>query len=145
VFSAIILWNPIPTPSITANRHAHPIAEFRAAFAPPLIARAPPVKKPAITFQFVSTYSTLLVPPPGQIPSIRLRASPTGIIWILLLPHSLHRTVERREQSSPNSKVSSQYRCSRFYRCEGANPSFAIWGVSKAFDTVPYCPSNCLK
>jgi hypothetical protein len=31
VFSAIILWNPIPTPSITASKHAHPIAEFRAA------------------------------------------------------------------------------------------------------------------
>jgi hypothetical protein len=49
VFSAIILWNPIPTPSITAKKHAHMIAEFRAAFIPPLIASAPPVKKPAIT------------------------------------------------------------------------------------------------
>jgi len=49
VFSAIILWNPIPTPSITAKKHAHMIAEFRAAFIPPLIARAPPVRKPAIT------------------------------------------------------------------------------------------------
>jgi hypothetical protein len=49
VFSAIILWKPIPTPSITASRHAHPIAEFLAAFAPPRMARAPPVKKPAMT------------------------------------------------------------------------------------------------
>jgi hypothetical protein len=31
VFSAIILWKPIPTPSITASKHAHPIAEFLAA------------------------------------------------------------------------------------------------------------------
>jgi hypothetical protein len=49
VFSAIILWNPIPTPSITANKHAHPIAEFLAALYPPLMASAPPVKNPAIT------------------------------------------------------------------------------------------------
>lgn len=49
VFSAIILWNPIPTPSITASRQAHPIAEFLAAFMPPLTANAPPVKNPAIT------------------------------------------------------------------------------------------------
>jgi hypothetical protein len=49
VFSAIILWNPIPTPSITASKHAQPIAEFLAAFAPPLIASAPPVKNPAMT------------------------------------------------------------------------------------------------
>lgn len=49
VFSAIILWNPIPTPSMTASKHAHPIAEFLAAFSPPLTANAPPVKNPAMT------------------------------------------------------------------------------------------------
>jgi hypothetical protein len=49
VFSAIILWNPIPTPSITARKTAHPIAEALAALKPPLAAKAPPVKKPAIT------------------------------------------------------------------------------------------------
>lgn len=52
VFSAIILWNPIPTPSMTANKIAHPIAPLRIALAPPLTARAPPVKNPAmIAFQ----------------------------------------------------------------------------------------------
>jgi len=49
VFSAIILWKPIPTPSMTANRQPHAMAELRADLHPPLIARAPPVKKPAIT------------------------------------------------------------------------------------------------
>lgn len=43
------LWNPIPTPSITASSTAQPIAEFRAAFTPPRTARLPPVKKPAMT------------------------------------------------------------------------------------------------
>lgn len=49
VFSAIILWNPIPTPSITPKKMAHMIAEFLAAFIPPRMASAPPVKKPAMT------------------------------------------------------------------------------------------------
>jgi hypothetical protein len=48
-FSAIILWNPIPVPSIIASKHAHPIVEFRAAFAPPLIASVRPVKNLAMT------------------------------------------------------------------------------------------------
>lgn len=34
---------------MTASSIAHPIAEFRAAFAPPRIAKAPPVKNPAMT------------------------------------------------------------------------------------------------
>lgn len=55
VFSAIILWNPIPTPSMTANKQAHPIAEFLAAFKPPLTASAPPVKKPAMTSNLLAT------------------------------------------------------------------------------------------
>ena len=60
VFSAIILWNPIPTPSMTASKHAHPIAEFLAALYPPLMANAPPVKNPAITVP-------LSAPTPSQI------------------------------------------------------------------------------
>ena len=56
VFSAIILWIPIPTPSITPNRMAHPIAEFLAAFNPPRTARAPPVKKPAIIALYGSSF-----------------------------------------------------------------------------------------
>ena len=49
VFSAIILLKPIPTPSMTASKHAQPIAEFLAAFIPPRTASAPPVKNPAMT------------------------------------------------------------------------------------------------
>ena len=85
VFSAIILVIPIPTPSITANRHAHPIAEFLAAFIPPRTASAPPVKNPAITTQthgqpsfplnqsHLSRSSSLpfLKPPPLLLSSIR--------------------------------------------------------------------------
>ena len=49
VFSAITLCIPIPTPSITANKIAHPIAEFLAALNPPRIANEPPVRNPAPT------------------------------------------------------------------------------------------------
>lgn len=49
VFSAIILCKPIPTPSITANNIAHPIAEFLAALNPPRMANEPPVRNPAPT------------------------------------------------------------------------------------------------
>lgn len=48
VFSAIILWKPIPTPSMTASKIAQPIAPFLTALGPPRTASAPPVKNPAI-------------------------------------------------------------------------------------------------
>jgi hypothetical protein len=48
VFSAIIRWKPMPTPSITARRIAQPMAPLRTALNPPLIARLPPVKPPAM-------------------------------------------------------------------------------------------------
>lgn len=48
VLSAIIRWKPIPTPSITARRIAHPMAPFRIARGPPLTASEPPVKNPAM-------------------------------------------------------------------------------------------------
>jgi len=53
---AVTLFNPIPTPSMTASRHAHPIALFLAALTPPLTARAPPVKNPAIIALYGSSF-----------------------------------------------------------------------------------------
>lgn len=41
-------WKAIPTPSNTAKTQAQVIAPFLVAFQPPRIARAPPVKKPAM-------------------------------------------------------------------------------------------------
>lgn len=49
VFSAIMRWKPMPTPSMTASSTAQPMALFRAARKPPRTASEPPVKKPAIT------------------------------------------------------------------------------------------------
>jgi len=56
VFSAINLWMPIPTPSMTAKKMAHMMAPFRAALYPPLTARAPPVKKPAMMELYGSSF-----------------------------------------------------------------------------------------
>lgn len=63
VFSAIILCIPIPTPSITANRIAHPMAEFLAALNPPRIANEPPVRNPAPT-RTPSAFESLVHPAP---------------------------------------------------------------------------------
>ena len=54
VCSAIVLWKPIPTPSITASSRAHTIAPFRAALNPPRMANEPPVRKPAMTVRVLS-------------------------------------------------------------------------------------------
>lgn len=62
VLSAIIRWNPIPTPSMTPRKTAHMMAEFRAALKPPRMAREPPVRKPAlIAFQASSFFRTPLM------------------------------------------------------------------------------------
>jgi len=61
VLSAIILWIPIPTPSMTARSTAHPIAEFLAALNPPRTASDPPVKNPAmIALYLMEVVSTIL-------------------------------------------------------------------------------------
>lgn len=75
VFSAISLWKPMPTPSMTASRTAHPIALLRAALTPPRTAREPPVKKPAITIYPGQTVSGLIG---RQIESAFLKWRKTG-------------------------------------------------------------------
>lgn len=67
LFAAVTLFNPIPTPSMIASKHAHPIAEFLAAFTPPLTASAPPVKKPAMTTMPISSayHISPVLPNPG--------------------------------------------------------------------------------
>ena len=97
------------------------MAEFRAALAPPRIARAPPVKKPAITIHAMLALILRPFSPQSQprCHPLSLRNHPirdwepvlleahTSIIWILLLPHSLNRTIKRRKQTTPNPEISS--------------------------------------
>ena len=113
VFSAIILWKPIPTPSMTANKIAHPIAPFRTAFGPPRTASAPPVKKPAmIAFHgssFLLLYASVSCP---------FSRSSYGCD----VPDTLDSAVESREHATPDTKITSKNRCSRLDRSESCRP-----------------------
>jgi len=123
VLSAIILCIPIPTPSMTANSTAHPIAEFLAALNPPRTASDPPVKKPAMIalylFGVVNGTVAQLVKNLQEISRLDVR--------VFLLPESFDSTIVCREHATPDSEVSAQYWCSCLYRCECANASFAVW------------------
>jgi hypothetical protein len=78
---------------MTANKHAHPIAEFLAAFKPPLTASAPPVKNPAMTSN-QSAAAAKGRPDQAKENSAGLWKH-TSIIWIFLLSDTLHSAVKR--------------------------------------------------
>ena len=61
----------------------------------------------------------------------------TGIVWILLLPYSLSRTVKRREKPAPYCKIPPDDWCPCFDRGDGPYASFAVGRVSEALYTVP--------
>lgn len=136
VLSAIIRWNPIPTPSMTARKTPHIMAEFRAALYPPLIAKAPPVQNPAMTEKgFTVRYC---------VSSSMRQTRRTGIIRIFLLPDSLNCAIKSRKQPAPDAEVTSEDRRARLNCCESAYPSFAVGAVSEPFDTVPDGAANSL-
>lgn len=90
VFSAIIRWKAMPTPSITANRIAHPIAPFRMARGPPRTASAPPVKPPAMmAFQGSSFLRTPLTAQskeekrPPQTPKLPPRTGARALMAVM--------------------------------------------------------------
>ena len=136
---------------MTASKIPHPIAEFRAAFIPPRMASAPPVKKPAMTIAH-QCISPVLVPYENPLwllsPSSQILAyflgERTSIIWILLLPYPLDRTIKRRKQTPPYPEIAPQDWRSRFYGCDGADASFAVGGISEAFYTMPDCAADAL-
>lgn len=131
------------------------MAEFLAAFIPPLMASEPPVKKPAITVRIknqpfapihnllipISTLKSIL----GDVQkSCIVVGRHTSIIRILLLPQSLDRAIERREQTAPDPEIASQDWRAGFYGCEGADATFAVGGVAEAFYAVPDCATDTL-
>lgn len=97
VLSAIILCIPIPTPSMTANNTAQPIAEFLAALNPPRTASEPPVKNPAMIALYLHSNRS----------AIQLCKSLRSLdIRIFLLPDSLHCAVICGKHAAPYAKVS---------------------------------------
>lgn len=93
---------------------AHPTA-------PPKAALGPAVKQnpadPSVLIRGLRILSQRLTP--GSQRSTRKETSDDGVPRIFLLPVPLDGTVETREQSSPDPKVSSQDRCSSLDCAEG--------------------------
>ncbi len=136
----------MPTPSITARNIAHMIAPFLAAFSPPRMAKEPPVKNPAMTMGMV--VSLRHPQTRGLRPARRERhwdSRLTSIIWIFLLSYSFDSTIVRREQPTPNAKISPQYWRPCFDGCESTYPPLAIWTVSEPFNTMPQRAADCLE
>lgn len=101
VFSAIMRWKPMPTPSMTASRIAQPMAPLRTALAPPRTASEPPVKKPAM-IAFQGSSFLLLVGWVSEGYKGMLEGVAAGTI-----PNSLDGAVECRKETTPHTKISS--------------------------------------
>ncbi len=98
VFSAIILWKPIPTPSMTASKIAHPIAPFRIALGPPRTANAPPVKKPAMMafhgssfFRTPFTAQSKVLNMPPQTPKLPPKTGARAFTAVIAVGHRVSR------------------------------------------------------
>lgn len=70
-------------------------------------------------------------------------AGDDGIVWVLLLPDAFHGAVKRAEQATPNAEVSTEDRCSHLNSCDSTDPTLAVGAVAEAFDTMPYCATDC--
>lgn len=106
VFSAIILWKPIPTPSMTARRMAQPMAPLRMARAPPRTAKDPPCPKLLASAHdggSSDSVSTVF----SSIVTYGEKTCDYGVPWILLLSYSFDCAVKCAEKSSPHAKVAS--------------------------------------
>lgn len=90
VLSAIILLNPIPTPSMTAKSIAQDIAPFRIDRTPPRTARDPPVKNPAIMafqgssfFRMPFTAQSNVLNRPPHTPKLPPRTGARALIAVM--------------------------------------------------------------
>jgi hypothetical protein len=63
--------------------------------------------------------------------------SRTSIVRILLLPDTLDRAIERREQTTPDTKVTTENGRSSLDGCDSTYPSLAVGAVSETLYTVP--------
>ena len=137
VFSAIIRWNPIPTPSMTASKIAHPIAPLRIARGPPRTANAPPVKNPAImAFQGSSFFRTPLTAQsnvlnmPPHTPKLPPSTGARALIAVIAI---IHPSVSSSRVDLEVIRVITSY------------SSLAVRTIPKSFHTMPYCSSYTLR
>lgn len=110
------------------------MAELRAALKPPRTARAPPVKKPAITRHASQKCLT----------SKDRTIAHTSIVGVLLLPHALDGTVERREHATPDAKVTTEHRSPGLDGGQSTYPALTVGTVAETLDTVPNSTTDSL-
>lgn len=65
-----------------------------------------------------------------------------SMLSMYLLADSLDRTVKGTEQTSPNTKVSTEDGGAGLDCCEGAYPALTVGAVSESLDTVPDSTTN---
>lgn len=122
----------IPTPSNTASRQAHPIAEF-------LMDRAPPAQ---LALYYKSTmawregmYLSQQESHQSKIQRIshynqhwpKISDAEWSVLpWIFFLSNAFHGTIVSTEQSTPNSKVPSQNWRTGFYRGNRPNEPLTL-------------------
>ena len=139
VFSAIILWKPMPTPSMTASRTAQPMAPLRMALGPPRTASAPPVKKPAMmAFQgssflrmpFTAQSNVLNMPP--QTPKLPPRTGARALIAVMAVDGNVRNPLFSASAQCAMNGILTSY------------PPLAVRAVSVSLHTMPYCSPDCL-
>lgn len=67
----------------------------------------------------------------------RKQGKRTGIVGVLLLSDALDRAVVCREQTTPNTEVTAENRCSCLDGSDGTYPSLSVGAVSESLDTMP--------
>ena len=107
---AAYLWNMRPTPSMTPRRQAQVMALFLVCFQPPLMASAPPVKKP----------------------------TDDGVPWVLALSDGLDGAVEGGEETTPHTEVTAEDGGTGLDGAERTDAALAHGRVAEALDSVPY-------
>lgn len=68
-----------------------------------------------------------------------------SVEWILSLSDTLHSTVKSGEQTTPDTKITTDNWSTSLNGREGAWETFTVWRVSETFDTVPDTTTNDLK
>jgi hypothetical protein len=132
--SAIILWKPMLTPSMTASKTAHPIAPLRIARGPPRTASEPPVKKPAMMafhgssfFRTPLTAQSNVLNMPPQTPKLPPSTGARALIAV------------RAEQEKLSAHDIRRVRI--LHGINTSYPPFTVRAVAETFDAVPYCAS----
>lgn len=91
-----------------------------------------------------STIPRRLVPATNRQRATRKEPSNNSIVGVLLLADPLDGTVKCRKETTPHAEIAAEDGGAHLDGGDGAYSSFAVGGVSVAFDAVPDCTANSL-